>query len=59
MNLVGWADGDIPAFIELTDGNGADKTGFAGLMQAFKSQWNFEGLYVADSALYSSRPEDV
>lgn len=51
MNLVCWADGDIPAFIELADGNQADKTRFAALMQEFKSQWSFEGLYVADSAL--------
>lgn len=53
MNLVCWADGDIPAFIEVADGNQSDKTRFAGLMQEFKSQWNFEGLYVADAALYS------
>jgi transposase len=53
MNLVCWGDGDIPAFIELADGNQSDKTRFADLMQAFKAQWNFEGLYVADSALYS------
>lgn len=53
MNLVCWDDGDIPAFIELADGNQADKTRFAALMQEFKTQWNFEGLYVADSALYS------
>ncbi|MEW6498860.1 MAG: IS1634 family transposase [Cyanobacteriota bacterium] len=53
MNLMCWADGDIPAFVELADGNQSDKTRFAALMQEFKSQWNFEGLYVADSALYS------
>ena len=53
MNLVCWGDGDIPAFIELADGNQSDKTRFAALMQEFKTQWNFEGLYVADSALYS------
>lgn len=53
MNLVCWSDGDIPAWIELADGNQADKTRFATLMQEFKRQWNFEGLYVADSALYS------
>lgn len=53
MNLVCWSDGDIPAFIELADGNQSDKTRFAALMQEFRSQWNFEGLYVADSALYS------
>ena len=53
MNLVCWGDGDIPAFIELADGNQSDKTRFASLLQEFKRQWNFEGLYVADSALYS------
>ncbi|MEP0772674.1 IS1634 family transposase [Trichocoleus sp. DQ-U1] len=53
MNLVCWSDGDIPAFVELVDGNQSDKTHFVGLMQAFRSQCNFEGLYVADSALYS------
>jgi transposase len=53
MNLVCWGDGDIPALIELADGNQSDKARFAGLLQEFKRQWNFEGLYVADSALYS------
>jgi transposase len=61
INLVCWNDGDIPAFIELAVrlgrsealGNQSDKAHFAALMQAFKSQWNFEGLYVADAALYS------
>ncbi|NET52893.1 MAG: IS1634 family transposase, partial [Merismopedia sp. SIO2A8] len=54
MNLVCWDDGAIPAFIELADGNQADKARFAGLMQAFKEQWQFDGLYVADGALYSA-----
>lgn len=53
MNLVCWSDGDIPAWIELADGNQADKARFAELMQAFRQQWHFDGLYVADSALYS------
>jgi transposase len=61
MNLVCWDDGDIPALIELAVrswrsealGNQSDKIHFARLLQTFKSQWNFEGLYVADAALYS------
>ncbi len=53
LNLVCWNDGDLPAFLELADGNQSDKARFAGLMQAFKAQWHFEGLYVADAALYS------
>ncbi len=54
INLVCWDDGAIPAFIELADGNQSDKARFAGLMQDFKAQWNFDGLYVADGALYSA-----
>ncbi len=54
MNLVCWNDGDIPAWIEVNDGNQSDKSHFVGLMQRFKSQWQFEELYVADSALYSA-----
>ncbi len=53
MNLVCWSDGDISAWIELADGNQADKTRFAELMKAFRQQWHFDGLYVADAALYS------
>jgi transposase len=53
MTLVCWSDGDIPAWIELADGNQSEKNRFAALMQEFKTQWDFEGLYVADSALYS------
>ena len=54
MNLVCWGDGDIPAFIELADGNQSDKARFAGLIQQFQQQWNFDGVYVADAALYSA-----
>jgi transposase len=54
LNLVCWGDGDIPAFIELADGNQADKQRFAGLMKDFQTAWKFDGLYVADAALYSA-----
>lgn len=53
MNLVCWGDGDLPAFLELADGNQSDKARFADILLAFRQQWQFEGLYVADSALYS------
>lgn len=53
MNLVCWGDGDLPAFLALADGNQSDKARFADLLLAFQQQWQFEGLYVADSALYS------
>ena len=53
MNLVCWGDGDVPAFVALADGNQSDKACFADLLLAFQQQWQFDGLYVADSALYS------
>ncbi len=53
MNLVCWGDGDIPAFLELADGNQSDKARFAGLLGEFQQQWEFEGIHVADAALYS------
>jgi transposase len=54
MNLVCWGDGDIPAFLEIADGNQSDKARFAEIIAQFRQQWDFEGLYVADSALYSA-----
>lgn len=54
MNLVCWDDGAIPAFIEMADGNQSDKARFGTLMQEFKQQWEFDGLYVSDGALYSA-----
>ena len=54
MNLVCWGDGDIPALIELADGNQSDKARFAGLIEQFQQQWDFDGVHVADAALYSA-----
>jgi transposase len=54
MNLICVGDGDIPVLMEMASGNQSDKARFAGLFQAFKEQWTFEGLCIADSALYSA-----
>jgi transposase len=54
LNLVCWGDGDIPAFLELGDGNQSDKKEFAEVLKRFNEQWQFDGLYIADSALYSA-----
>ena len=53
LNLICAGDGDIPVFMEMASGNQSDKARFAHLFQEFKQQWNFEGLCVADGALYS------
>ena len=39
--------------MEVVSGNQADKARFSGLLQEFKAQWTFEGICVADAALYS------
>ncbi|MGD1939952.1 MAG: IS1634 family transposase [Leptolyngbyaceae cyanobacterium] len=54
MNRVCWGEGDCPAFLEFADGNRSDKARFAELLLACQQQWQFEGLFVADSALYSA-----
>ena len=54
LNLVCWGDGDIPAFLELGDGNQSDKKEFAEILKRFNEQWQFDSLYIADSALYSA-----
>jgi transposase len=53
MNLICVGDGDIPVMMEAVSGNQSDKARFAGLLQEFKEQWTFEGICVADAALYS------
>jgi transposase len=54
MNLICVGDGDIPVLMEMASGNQSDKTRFAQLFQDFSKQWTFEGLCVADGALYSA-----
>ena len=53
MNLICVGDGDIPVMMEVVSGNQADKARFAELLQEFKKQWTFDGICVADSALYN------
>jgi transposase len=54
MNLICVGDGDIPVLMEMASGNQSDKVRFAGLFKDFKEQWTFEGLCVADGALYTA-----
>lgn len=39
---------------EIASGNQSDKARFSELLSKFKQQWTFEGLCVADGALYST-----
>jgi len=53
MNLICTGDGEIPVWLEMASGNQSDKAKFAEILGAFKQQWHFDGLCVADAALYS------
>ena len=47
-------DGDVPLYLKIDDGNADDKSVFVALLKEFKNQWTFDGIYVADSALYTA-----
>jgi transposase len=54
MNLICGGEGGIPLFLEMADGNQDDKAKFAHLFEEFQKQWTFEGVHIADSALYTA-----
>jgi transposase len=54
IDMICSGDGGIPLAINLGNGNQNDQTVFAQRIVAFRQQWDFEGLFVADSALYSA-----
>ncbi len=43
----------MPLALNLGNGNQSDQEVFAQRIVTFREQWDFEGLFVADSALYS------
>lgn len=47
-------DGDVPLYLKIDDGNAEDKSVFVSGLKEFKNQWTFEGICVADSALYTA-----
>lgn len=54
MNLICSGDSGIPLFLSMADGNQVDSVVFGELMRSFSQQWNFEGIHVADAALYTA-----
>jgi len=53
MDLICSADGDVPLWMRIGDGNESDRQQFAQIMKDFKSQLNWDSLIVLDSAFYS------
>jgi transposase len=54
IDLICSGDGDIPVYLHVGSGNEAEKRVFVQLLKDYQAQWNFDGLVVADSVLYSA-----
>lgn len=56
LNLLVSGDGDIPLFLQVGNGNDADKSTFVPIIHEFQQQWSEQQpeVMVADSALYSA-----
>ena len=53
-DMIVTGDGDIPLYLKIDSGNIDDKSVFVSRLKEFKKQWTFEGICVADSALYTT-----
>jgi len=47
-------DGDVPLYLRVADGNEADAVGFGKVVAQYRQQWQFDGMLVADAALYTA-----
>jgi transposase len=54
IDMIVTGDGDIPLYLKVDSGNVDDKSVFVSRLKEFKKQWTFEGICVADSALYTA-----
>lgn len=54
VDLMSTADGGVPVFLRVADGNEADRAVFAELLRDFRAQLDFDALFVADAALYGA-----
>lgn len=47
-------DGDVPLYLRVASGNEVDSVGFRQVVNEYRTQWHFDGLLVADAALYTA-----
>jgi transposase len=47
-------DGDVPLYVRVANGNETDGVGFREVVNEYRTQWHFDGLLVADAALYTA-----
>jgi len=54
IDMIVTGDGDVPLYFKIDSGNVDNKSVFVERIKEFKKQWKFEGICVADSALYTA-----
>lgn len=54
LDTICSGDGDVPLYLRVADGNEVDCVGFRQVVQEYRHQWQFDGLLVADAALYTA-----
>ena len=54
IDMICTGDGDVPLYFKIDSGNVDDKSVFVERLKEFKKSWTFEGINVADSALYTT-----
>jgi transposase len=54
IDTIVTGDGDVPLYLKIDDGNADDKSVFVERLKEFTHQWTFDGICVADSALYTA-----
>jgi transposase len=47
-------DGDVPLYLRVADGNEVDGVGFRTVINEYRQNWSFDGLMVADAALFTA-----
>jgi transposase len=47
-------DGDVPLYLRVADGNEVDGVGFRTVIEEYRKDWSFDGLMVADAALFTA-----
>jgi len=54
IDMIVTGDGDVPLYLKIDSGNVDDTRVFVDRLKEFKKQWTFDGICVADSALYTA-----
>ncbi|WP_404783115.1 IS1634 family transposase [Altericista sp. CCNU0014] len=54
MDTICSGDGDVPLYLRVADGNEVDGVGFRTVIHEYRQDWSFDGLRVADAALFTA-----